>query len=57
VSYVAAGRFEVTVDGERTELGVDDCFFVAADQVHGVMALEAGTLIDVFTPARLDFLS
>ena len=57
VSYVAAGRFEVTVDGERTELGVGDCFFVTADKVHGVVAREAGTLIDVFTPARLDFLS
>jgi hypothetical protein len=24
--------------------------------VHGVLALEKGTLIDVFTPARMDFL-
>jgi quercetin dioxygenase-like cupin family protein len=56
VSYVASGRFEVTVDDERTELGPGDCFFVAADRVHGVVAREAGTLIDVFTPAREDFL-
>ena len=57
VSYVAAGRFEVTVDDERTELGVGDCFFVSADRVHGVVAREAGMLIDVFTPAREDFLA
>ena len=56
VSYVAAGRFEVTVDDERTELGPGDCFFVTADRVHGVRACEAGTLIDVFTPAREEFL-
>jgi quercetin dioxygenase-like cupin family protein len=56
VSYVAAGRFEVTVDDERLELGVGDCFFVTAERVHGVVALESGTLIDVFTPAREDFL-
>jgi quercetin dioxygenase-like cupin family protein len=56
VSYVVAGRFEVTVDDERTELGPGDCFFVTADRVHGVVAREAGTLIDVFTPARADFL-
>lgn len=56
VSYVAAGRFEVTVDDERTELHVGDCFYVSADRVHGVIAREAGTLIDVFTPAREDFL-
>ncbi|HEV7994162.1 MAG TPA: cupin domain-containing protein [Gemmatimonadaceae bacterium] len=56
VSYVAAGRFEVTVDGARSELAVGDCFFVRADQVHGVLAMEAGTLIDVFTPTREEFL-
>jgi quercetin dioxygenase-like cupin family protein len=55
-SYVMAGRFEVTVDGERAELGPGDCFFVTADRVHGVAALEAGTLIDAFTPTREDFL-
>jgi len=56
VSYVSSGRFEVTVDDERTELGPGDCFFVTADRVHGVVALEGGTLIDAFTPAREDFL-
>ena len=56
VSYVASGRFEVTIDGERTELGPGDCFFVSADRVHGVVALDGGTLIDAFTPAREDFL-
>ena len=57
VSYVAAGRFEVTIDGQRTELATGDSFYVTADKVHGVVAREAGTLIDAFTPARLDFLS
>ena len=57
VAYVVSGRFEVTVDGERTELGPGDCFFIAADRVHGAVAREAGTLIDVFTPAREDFLT
>jgi quercetin dioxygenase-like cupin family protein len=57
VSYVSSGRFEVTVDGHRAELGPGDCFFVAAGQVHGVTALDGGTLIDAFTPAREDFLA
>ena len=56
VSYVAAGSFEVTVAGERSVLGVGDCFFVTADLPHGVVAREAGTLIDVFTPRREEFL-
>ena len=57
VAYIISGRFDVTVDDERTQLGPGDCFFVAANRVHGVVAREAGTVIDVFTPAREDFLS
>jgi quercetin dioxygenase-like cupin family protein len=56
VAYIARGRFEVTIDGQRAELGPGDCFFVAPDLVHGVVAPEGGTIIDVFTPAREDFL-
>jgi quercetin dioxygenase-like cupin family protein len=56
VSYVASGSFEVTVDGEQSVLETGDCFYVSADLPHGVVAREAGTLIDVFTPTRQDFL-
>ena len=56
VSYVESGRFEVEIDGKKKTLQQGDSFFVAPDLVHGVVALEAGTLIDVFTPAREDFL-
>jgi quercetin dioxygenase-like cupin family protein len=55
-SYVAAGRFRVTVGEQIRELGIGDCFITVADVPHGVVALEAGTLVDVFTPARADFL-
>ena len=56
VSYVEAGRFEVTIDGVKKILGEGNCFFVAPDLVHGVVALEKGMLVDIFTPARMDFL-
>ena len=56
VTYVVAGSFEAQVNGETQRLGPGDCFFVTADMPHGVVALEDGTLIDVFTPAREDFL-
>ncbi len=56
VSFVASGRFEVAIDGHKTILKQGDCFFVAADLVHGVAALESGTLVDVFVPARKDFI-
>jgi quercetin dioxygenase-like cupin family protein len=55
-SYVAEGRFEVTVAGETTVLSAGDGFIVPANAVHGVKALEAGRLIDSFTPHRADFL-
>lgn len=56
ISYVESGRFEVTIDGNKKMLERGDCFFVAPDLVHGVVALEEGSLVDVFTPARKDFL-
>src|SRR6185503_9671164 len=49
VSYVESGSFEVTIDGKKSILAKGDCFFVAPDLVHGVVALENGTLVDVFT--------
>jgi quercetin dioxygenase-like cupin family protein len=55
-SYVANGRFEVSVGDARSELVAGDCFYASADVPHGVRAIEAGTLIDVFTPIRVDFL-
>lgn len=56
VSYVESGKFEVTIDGKIQILEKGDCFFVAPNLVHGVVALEEGALVDVFTPARMDFL-
>lgn len=55
-SYIAAGRFEVEIGGEKRVLGPGDCYFPAPDVPHGVLALTAGTLIDTFTPRRDDFL-
>ena len=56
-SFVAEGRFEVTV-GDRTRiLSAGDSFIVPSNVVHGVKALDAGRLIDSFTPFRADFLT
>jgi quercetin dioxygenase-like cupin family protein len=56
ISYVESGRFEVNIDGKKSVLEKGDCFRVAPGLVHGVVALEKGILVDVFTPARMDFL-
>ena len=55
-SYVASGKFEVQVGGEKKTLGAGDGFFVAPDVPHGVLCLESGVLVDTFNPMRRDFL-
>jgi quercetin dioxygenase-like cupin family protein len=56
VTLVESGRFEVEIGGETQELAAGDGFLVAPDVEHGVVALDAGVLVDVFAPAREDFL-
>ena len=56
-SYVAEGRFEVTVDGRTEILGTGGSVIVPSGLVHGVKALEAGRLVDSFAPHRADFLT
>jgi quercetin dioxygenase-like cupin family protein len=56
VTLVEAGRFEVEVEGEKRILAAGDGFFIPPDLQHGVVALEAGILADVFAPARGDLL-
>jgi quercetin dioxygenase-like cupin family protein len=55
-TYVESGVFEVTIDGKTATLKTGDSFFVPSDLKHGVVNLEAGILIDVFSPRRDDFL-
>ena len=56
VTYITEGAFEVQVGEEKRVLKRGDCFFIPPDIDHGVVALERGTLIDVFTPVREDFI-
>ncbi|MBZ9797194.1 cupin domain-containing protein [Mesorhizobium sp. ES1-4] len=56
-SYVAEGRFEVTIGGRTDILETGGSFIVPSGLVHGVKALEAGRLVDSFTPRRSDFLT
>ena len=56
VGYVVSGRFEATVGSEKTIIEAGDTYYVPPNVEHGVVALEEGILIDVFTPQREDFL-
>ena len=55
-SLVASGAFELDIGGDKRVLKAGDSYRVPADVVHGCVALEAGILIDTFTPHREDFL-
>lgn len=56
VSYVESGSFELTIGDEVKTLNQGDGYFVPPGILHGCICKEAGVLIDVFAPARQDFL-
>ena len=57
LTYITnGGVFEVEIDCKKQVLKDGDVFHAAPNLVHGVVCLEAGTLIDVFSPMREDFI-
>lgn len=55
-TYVREGRFVFTVAGRDYPVGAGDTLAFAPGETHGCICREAGVLIDVFTPAREDFI-
>lgn len=55
-TFIQSGRFVFSLDGEQTEYGPGDSFVIPSNAEHGCTCLEAGTLVDCFTPRRDDFL-
>jgi quercetin dioxygenase-like cupin family protein len=55
ITHVESGVFEVEIDGEKKILRGGDAFIIPTNLVHGCVCLEAGVLIDVFSPMREDF--
>jgi quercetin dioxygenase-like cupin family protein len=56
VTHISEGKFEVTIDDEKKILEKGDSFYIPSNVMHGVVCLESGLLIDVFSPVREDFL-
>ena len=56
-TYVASGKFEFTIDGETRIVSAGDGLYMAPDVLHSCKCLEAGVLIDCFTPMRETFLA
>lgn len=56
VTNVSKGTFEVIIGGVSKVMKQGDCFYIPPHIVHGVVCLEDGLLIDVFSPIREDFI-
>jgi len=57
LSYVESGAFAYTIGEETQTLRAGDSCYVPPLVWHGVLCLEAGVLVDAFTPRRDDFLA
>lgn len=56
ITYVESGSFEATIGGEKKILKQGDGFYAPSNVIHGVVCLQAGILVDTFSPHREDFL-
>lgn len=54
--YVISGRYELTLAGEKYELQTGDAYAIPGNQIHSFKVIEAGEVIDVFTPPRQDYI-
>jgi quercetin dioxygenase-like cupin family protein len=46
----------MTIDSVTKRLQAGDGYYVPPHALHGIVCIEAGMLIDVFSPLREDFL-
>jgi quercetin dioxygenase-like cupin family protein len=57
ITNVESGLFEVEINQQKQVLKAGDVFYVPPHALHGAVCLEAGVLIDVFSPMREDFIT
>lgn len=55
-TYILSGRFAYTIGGETREVKAGDSLYKVSGIEHGAVCLEAGEVLDIFTPEREDFL-
>ncbi|MBU3176035.1 cupin domain-containing protein [Clostridium estertheticum] len=56
ISYILKGSFELNIDGKKEIVKTGDTYYIKPNALHGVLALEDATILDVFTPRREDFI-
>lgn len=55
-TYIISGKFEFNINSVKKVLQAGDTTYKEPGVVHGAVCLEEGSLIDIFTPERKDFL-
>ncbi|MCR4897428.1 MAG: cupin domain-containing protein [Lachnospiraceae bacterium] len=55
ITYVVSGRFEFTIGDETKVVQAGDTMLKKDGVIHGCKCLEAGVLLDIFSPMREDF--
>ncbi|MFD2569521.1 cupin domain-containing protein [Spirosoma soli] len=55
MSYVESGVFAITIGEQTQTLQTGDAYYIPPNVWHGAVCVEAGVLVDVFTPMRDDF--
>lgn len=56
VTYVMSGEFELTIGNETRLMKKGDSFYIPPHVLHGAICKSEGTLLDVFSPIREDFM-
>ena len=56
VTYVASGEFKMTIGEKVKTIKAGDSYYIPPMVMHGCTCIKDGQLIDVFSPAREDFL-
>ncbi|WP_257666208.1 cupin domain-containing protein [Parapedobacter tibetensis] len=56
ISYVESGTFEYTIADETFTIEAGDTCLIPPNTLHGCHCINAGILVDAFSPVREDFL-
>jgi len=56
ITYIISGSCSYTVGGETRDVGAGDSVLIPGSVAHSIVVHEAMKVIDMFSPAREDFL-
>lgn len=54
--YVISGKYKLTFEGKEYFLSEGDTYSIPANIEHSLQIIEAGEVVDVFSPIRQDYL-